>query len=306
MPKKFSPIDQKNWLELYESGKTEKWIARNEAHCNVRTVKKGIAQARLVKDARDAKVELIKEALRKHQDNLLKLVGEIIPALGLPPEDLIILPWNWKCDRILIRLDGARCELQKGEARAVNVTLDAEIRDEWELLQEHLRSDPLWAALVQWKKALVAHLLERAEFDDKAVAVLQNKTSFKIVNNRDVSPQVAHSAVDLFLKLNQREALGISQSLSLEKSNDLDATTGLVANDHNRKVFAEAIGSEEQCKKDLVDAFREIAALSKGGLLADTYRALAEATTRAARAAKEISLLGLVLGQCRICRRFGV
>jgi hypothetical protein len=184
--------------------------------------------------------------------------------------------------------------------------LEAETRDEWELLQEHLRNDPLWAALAQWKKALAAHLLERAEFDDKVVAVLQKKTSLEIVDNRDVPPLVGHSVADVFLKLKQRDALGIRESPSLEKGNDIDATTGLVTNDGSRPVMARFTGSEEQWKKDLSDAFREADALSKDSPVADTYRVLVEATARAAKAAKEISLLGLILGQCRICGRLGV
>lgn len=304
MPKEYSPADRKKWLELYESGKTDKWIAMN-AGCDVRTVKRGIAQARLVKDARDAKADLIKEALRKHQADLLKLVGEIIPTLKLPPQDLMILPWNWKGDRVSIRLEGARCVLHRGEARAASVTLDAETRDEWDLLQEHLRNDPLWAALARWKKTLVAHLLERAELNARAVAILQGKGGLEVIEKRDVSPVVGVDFADLLLKSTQREAFGISGNSSLEKDDGIDATTGVVTNGHKRFLGSRAIRSEEQMKKDLSDAWRELAASSKGSPLADTYRALTEATEGAAKAAKEISLLGLILGECRICRRLG-
>jgi hypothetical protein len=304
MPKEYSPADRKRWLELYESGKTDKWIAMN-AGCDVRTVKRGIAQARLVKDARDAKADLIKEALRKHQADLLKLVGEIIPTLKLPPQDLMILPWNWKDDRVPIRLQGARCVLHRSEARASSVTLDAETRDEWGLLQEHLRNDPLWAALSRWKKTLVAHLLERAELNARAVAILQDKADLEVVKKRDVSPAVGIDLADFLLKSTQREAFGISEESSLGKDDGIDATTGVVTNDQNRWLGAGAIRSEEQMKKDLSDACRELAAASKGSPLAHTYQALAEATEGAAKAAKEISLLGLILGECRICRRLG-
>ena len=44
MPRKFDDARKKEWLELYEQGKTEKWIA-HRSKCDVRTVKKAINDA---------------------------------------------------------------------------------------------------------------------------------------------------------------------------------------------------------------------------------------------------------------------
>lgn len=308
MPMEYTPADRRRWLELYESGKTEKGIAMS-AGCDVRTIKRGIAQAKLARNATDAKADLVKEALREHQADLLKLTREIGPALKLPPEDLTILASYWKGDRVSIRLDGVRCTLHRGEAGAASVTLDAETRDKWELLQEHLRDDPLWAALAQWKKALVTHLLERARFDERALAVMQKTNSPKTVDNRDVPPMVSRSLGFLVIKTSHRDALGIREDSSLEKDNDIDATTGPAAKGHDRPVVPRMLGTvgrKGQPHMDLLDAFRELVASSEAGPLADTYRALAEATEKAAKAAREVSLLGLILGECRICRRFGI
>ncbi len=107
---------------------------------------------------------------------------------------------------------------------------------------------------------------------------------------------------------------------------DLQSKSGDIKNslDNTRKALemAEKAGSEERIvnsktnlayilylsgkSEEAMKSFREADALSKDSPVADTYRVLVEATARAAKAAKEISLLGLILGQCRICGRLGV
>jgi len=41
MPRKFDDAKKKGWIEFYDQGKSEKWIA-NRAKCDVRTVRKAI------------------------------------------------------------------------------------------------------------------------------------------------------------------------------------------------------------------------------------------------------------------------
>ena len=91
MPRKFLDTDKRKWLNLYESGKTEIWIARERAKCDPRTVKRGIEEARRKQDARVARAELIKDALRKHQDSLLEELDKILAALTVPSEDFVAL-----------------------------------------------------------------------------------------------------------------------------------------------------------------------------------------------------------------------
>jgi len=89
MPKKFLPHHKKKWLELSEFGKSEKWIARN-AKCDPRTVKKGIEEARRERNAAIAQVELVKEALRDHKDQLLAVIDDVKSILLMPPDNIEI------------------------------------------------------------------------------------------------------------------------------------------------------------------------------------------------------------------------
>ena len=78
MRKKFLMPDYRKWLELYENGESERWIAREHAKCDVRTVKRGIEKASLERDARMVRTELLRQALKSHQESLLDLMKEIL------------------------------------------------------------------------------------------------------------------------------------------------------------------------------------------------------------------------------------
>ena len=76
MPKKISIIDKREWLRLDEEGKSEAWIAKEKKR-NIRTIKKGIEDARRERDAQLARSELLRGALRNHQDHMLALINEL-------------------------------------------------------------------------------------------------------------------------------------------------------------------------------------------------------------------------------------
>ncbi len=144
MPRKFTDTDKRMWLELYESGKTEKWIARERAKCDPRTVKRGIEEARRKQDARGARADLIKEALRKHQDSLLEELDEILDGLTLPTKEFVIIPWSRGGDPILPGSEtdvSARIAASGSEGGAVR-----------RLRKAHLKNDRLWKVLGQWQK----------------------------------------------------------------------------------------------------------------------------------------------------------
>ena len=83
MPKKFSMLEKRKWLQAYESGTTEAEIAKG-GNCIIRTVHKGTQEARLERDGVAARADLIKDALRKHNENLLSVIGELLPVLIRP------------------------------------------------------------------------------------------------------------------------------------------------------------------------------------------------------------------------------
>ena len=77
MPKKFSITDKRKWLEDYENGKSEASIA-SDSRCDPRTIRRGIEEARRGRDAQAARIDLLKQAVLKHQKRLTNKLEELL------------------------------------------------------------------------------------------------------------------------------------------------------------------------------------------------------------------------------------
>jgi len=304
MPKKISLIEKRKWLDSYESGKSVESIATN-AQRDVRTINRGIDEARREADVRTARAELLKEALRRHQASLLGMVDEILSTISVPPGDSPVLPWYTS---VFTATEATRLEAGRSEAAPENLALGIELRPAWGLLQEHLRRDPLWKMIADYQKARAAHLNAKIAFQRKTVALLQEKTGYKIVDNRtgDVNPPFVniYAAGHLFFQVTIRRVLGMPESEDPEGSIVADTTTGDIRD--GGSVLARDPGKEEECKRNLLAALKDLQESSEAVRVANTYKVLYEHTMKTRKAVEEISLLGLVPGQCRICRRLGM
>ena len=98
--KKIPIIEKREWLKLHEAGNSEAFIAR-KTHHNLRIVKKGIEDARRERDAQLARSELLRDASRRHQDQMLAAINDILGAVQPPPIDLPVPP---------VLLPGAKAE----------------------------------------------------------------------------------------------------------------------------------------------------------------------------------------------------
>ena len=306
MPMKFLDADKRKWLELYESGKTEIWIARERAKCDPRTVKMGIKEARLKQDVRVARAELIKDALRKHQDSLLEELDKILATLTVPSEDFVVLSWHHNDESIFTELEAASNEQQTSDVSEYRRASKREGDTVRGLLKQHLKNDRLWKVLAQWEKAYAAHLAERKEFQLKTVTLLENKTGCKLIDRNDVPKPFlcSYTAGDLFFKAALRHAFGIHEGINLASDMVADTASGDVR--CHGSILAQAPGNEEKIKVKLFDALQELKASPEVIPVVDTYEALKEITTRARQVVEQIKLLGLILGQCEVCRRLGM
>jgi len=304
MPKKFPLAEIRKWLDLYEKGRSEVSIAK-EAHCDVRTVKKGIEHSRREREAVTARTELLKEALRKHQAGLLATLEEILSNLSVPSVDSAVLGWETSS---FATIEAAEAEVAGAEVVSDDVALGAERRAEWVLLQEHLKRDPLWRVIADWQKALAAHMNAKIAFQRKTVALLEEKTGYNVVDDSGaVTPSFVYiyTTSPLFFEVAIRRVLGIPGRTNPEEGIVTDTTTGEVKHGIGT-ILAKAPGKEEKCKRDLLAALKELPQSAEAVRVANTYKVLEESTTKARKAVEELLLLGLVLGQCRICRRLGI
>ena len=300
MPRKFYDAKKKEWLELYEQGKTEKWIA-HRAGCDVRTVKKAINDVSFKRDVVVARIELVKDALRKHQDGLLEEVDRIMSYLVVPPKDFFVLSW-YRGGNSIFNDAGEQMKLESGGDSAMR-----------RLLKEHLRQDKLWRVLAQWEKASANHLAARVVFQRRTVTLLQDKTSYKLIDSRGTPPfmysdtagrVVYKAAIDMaFAAPDERAQESVIRKME----------TAISVNTDNGDVIFEkgltlgvAPGSEQATKQHLLDALKDLGKSPEVKAVVETYWALEQITTKARQVVEDIRLLGLVLGQCEICRRLGM
>jgi hypothetical protein len=158
----------------------------------------------------------------------------------------------------------------------------------------------------RWQKAYAAHLVARTDLQRKTVTVIHEKTRYKLVDKKDIQPPFIYSYTtgDLFFRKVLGHAFGGHNSVDVE--NDIAANTASGDVRYHSLVLAEAPDNEEKVKVKLLDAFKELKESSEAVSVVDTYRRLKEAAMRVRQVVEQIKLLGLIPGQCEICRRLGV
>jgi len=215
MPRKFSSADKNTWLDLFNKGKNEIWIAKEHAHCDVRTVKKGIDQARRVRVAHLAQIELVKDALRNHQNDLIHTMEGIMAELKLPPPDLAV---PWELEKLSSPVPVAGVKVSITPQRGPTVASQGDDSIMWELLGEHLKHNRTWTMLGQWRKAFSEHILARVLLERKAAVLLKEKTGLELF---DLPPEqdsylISAYAMPLLYDAALHAALGIDDGKDLE------------------------------------------------------------------------------------------
>lgn len=304
MPKKFLPHHKKKWLELSESGRSEKWIARN-AKCDPRTVKKGIEEARRERNAAIAQIELVKEALRDHKDQLLAVIDDVKSVLVMPPDNIEI---RRDRDGTLAPIPLSGATVKSDESGGLMLLVRVEERVEWELLQEHLKGDKIWKIFKQWKESIIAHIGARIDLKLAAERLIKARTQLQLVDEIPRSAETGYicpAVVQIFYEVALRRSLGIKDGTNIEER-IIASPDGYVRNGPGGTELAYAPNSQEVCKNRLLDALRGLYNSPETQQVSISYKEAQELTEKTKRIIDEISLLRLVPGSCRVCRRLGV
>ena len=98
---------------------------------------------------------------------------------------------------------------------------------------------------------------------------------------------------------------GLADTGDFEDNVIVDTNSGDIR--YGGTILAHAPGAEQEYRDHLINAIsnlmqkhEEVNSVSK------TYKLVEESTVKVRQAAEEISSMGLVPGQCRICRRLGM
>ena len=171
MPKKIPAEKKRRWLEDYESGKSEAAIA-SKYRRDIRTIRSGIEEVRHEQDVRLARVELLKEALRKHQERLEDELRDILKEIENSPDDFAPLYW-YRGDNSVFSAEAAGQESDNSRFAKRGRRSAQEAVTILDLLRQHFRSDKskLWTWLAQWEKAYNNYSEARELLQREVVAV---------------------------------------------------------------------------------------------------------------------------------------
>ena len=99
-------------------------------------------------------------------------------------------------------------------------------------------------------------------------------------------------------------ALGISGKVNLER--ELRAEEPHLYYGQDRIPILIAPGLVDKYKTEVLAVYSELQKPAVTGQLLSSYQAVEEITNKASKTIEELSLLRLVPGQCRVCRRLGL
>ena len=316
MPKKIPIVDKRRWLQDYEQGKSEVAIA-SQNHRDLRMIKKGIEEARRERVVNIARADLVKEAIRNHNEKLLSIVQEILPVLK-PPASTQQVPWKWQISTSSIPINGGKAEYEYWEQPKVfTIILDVESKADWRFFEEHIKYEGLWKSLKQWEKILASHLEARMILKRSLEKLIKNdgegpeapeleKRGKYVLTDEPVDGAFIYShSMDFLFQMATQRLLELADTSNFEDSIIIDSDNGDVRCDET--ILAHAPGMEQEYREHLISAIsdlmhkhEEVNSLSK------TYKIVEELAVKVRQTAEEISSMGLVPGQCRICRRLGM
>lgn len=297
MSRKISIQEKKKWLELFEQGQTENQIAIKEKR-DLRTIVRGLQEASRDRHLANAEAEMLRNALFTHQDKLMNLLKSIANMLVLPDVNLALREDE---NGLLapISLSGSLVEMTP--EKQITLRIHDEEKLEWELLQEHLKSDKLWNYLKRWREAIIDHIEARWKFKQSIKTILGKKTELKFKKqNEQMAEYLSPNIIDLFYEVKMHNFLGVKDGTDVE--HNLEAHDGYVRF-HTTELAR--CTNDKKCRDKIIAVFNSLLAIDEALKVKQTYSELTTVTRLARRQVDEILLLGMVMGKCRVCARLG-
>lgn len=304
MPKKVPMSEKREWLRDFDEGKPAAEIAKVRKR-GLKVIKRGIEEARAERDGAAARAEIVKDALVKHQQQLMGIIERLLQAAEVPPPDL----------ELRREKSGALAPIPLPASRIIYTPtqgLIVDLSDEnstlWELLKEHLTRDRIWSAVRNWREAFIPHIRARLELKSGIKTLIEIETEFKVIDDKPANDKTAFvypHAVNLFYIVHMRKALGISDGTNPQERM-IASDEGYVRHGGGGSELAYCPGKQEQCRVALIRAFEKIPDLSERKRVIATESELRNVSNKLKRLLEDIRLMGLIPGRCRICSRISL
>ncbi|MCP4609056.1 MAG: hypothetical protein GY845_10135 [Planctomycetes bacterium] len=307
MPKKIADAKKEQWFDEYQNGKTEAAIARGHS-VDRRTIFKAIEDVSRKREAQAARASLLYDVLRNHQNDLLYVLGEVLQNIQVPLPSIPEVAWDSKI--LSPSATESAIPNNAGDNYYSNIEnyLSYETKDEWSMLKEHLKDDPFWKALMVWRSELVAYLPAKIDLQRAVMALLEKETGCKPGYESDTLPYVfASSTATLVYNQAINIALKKRDEVSLESNIKINRKNGEVRYGTARSLLGKApVKDADKLREGILETSRKLQTSPDLSHFVATHKTLTESGARASQAGKEILLLGMVPGKCRVCRRLGL
>jgi hypothetical protein len=304
MPKQIPLSIKREWLKEHDEGKPAAKIARERKH-SLKVIKRGIEEARAGRDGAAARAEIVKEALIKHQQQMMGIIERLLGAAEIPPVDL----------ELRREKSGALAPIPLPSGRIIYTPekgLTVELSDEnttlWELLKGHLTRDRIWSTIRNWKEALISHMRARLELKSGIKTRIEIETGFKVTEDKpadDKTGFVYPLTVKLFYIVQIRKALGIPDETN-PQNRIVASDDGYVRHGEGGSELAYCPGKQEECREALIRAFKKIPNSPEIKRVIITESELNNVSSKLKRPLEDIRLMGLISGRCRICSRISL
>jgi hypothetical protein len=301
MPKKIPMSEKRVWLNDFDEGKPAAEIARKRKHA-LKVIKRGIEEARAERDGAAARAEIVKEALIKHQQQLLGIVDILFKATEVSTSDL----------ELRYEKSGALSPIQLPYGRVIYTLekgLTVELPDEntalWELLKEHLTRDRIWSTILNWKEAIISHTKARVELESAIKMLIERETGCRVgvASPGDKEPDIVYDlTVKLFFTVQTHKELGIPDGTNLQERM-VAGDDGYIRNGEGGSELAYSLGKQNECREALLVVLNKIPDLPEMKKFITTEAELKNMNRKLKRPLGDIQLMGLVPGRCRICSR---
>ena len=297
--KKPSHNDLLEWLRWYEAGQTLNQIARR-AKRDVRTIAKGLELARNMRRVNEVQIGILKSAIEAHQIDLINALDDLQSSVSVPPLDMVI-PWQYKeGDVIDLGRATAVLPIQGGQS----IKFNSENKLIFTLLKEHLKDDPMWNQLDQWKQALSDHINARLDLKRICADDLKEQTGCGIVSDKELEQPFIYSYTGLEIVYDTVIAriLGHSAKPDYEKRLNINYDVQEVRYGPGSSM-AYAPGLLKKCRDGFVSVVRDLPESDAGEIFLQTYNDLQTVTHITKELIEEVRLANYIPRSCKVCSR---
>jgi len=297
LPRVIPYMQKEEWFEEFEKGKTVSRLATLYKR-DPRTIERGIEEVRQMRQVQKVRVNLLEEAMRKHQESLLDLLSEGAQRAGPLPLHIDEI-YTAKSPPTPLGLDGKQAIAI--DVRYDQVILAVEESHRWELLRQHLRRDRLYTHLRHWKQTMLAELNIRWGLKLRVQEKLTDELGFTISEDSIVPGtlrpaclfEITKSVFSTTLEETTPHPLRLTEGAAGEFFVN-DSTAGRLSNTQGAKLADIRRISEEVSGEPLASDLRSC------------RKQAVSAAAEAKRAFDEIRLSFYIPGICDSCQRYGL